>query len=427
MGALAGGVTQAGATSNPAATTTDVLDVRQFGAKGDGTSDNTSAFQKALDAAGKKGGGVVRAPAGNYAFAGHLFVPRGVALMGDWVSVPSHNGLREDSAPGLPVPTGGGTTFLVTENAGKEDAQPFISLAHNCTLRGVVIYYPNQVRDAEPIAYPWTIYMTGENPAVLDVELLNPFRGINVTLAPRTLIRNVVGQPLRLGIWMDEIYDTSRLENIHFNPWWTLGSKAYAWQQAHGEGFVFGKSDWLYAINTFCFGYNIGYRFIGTKAGACNGNFLGIGADDCNACLWIDQASKYGLLITNGEFVALHGSDPTGLVVTGDHAGTVRLVNCAFWGKSLNQAARIDGRGTVGLSDCTFVEWATKKDGRPAIQALGGTVLVRGCEFRHDAPQIEIQEGVQRAIVSDNVVAGAVRVGVHGKGRVVVGQNVGTA
>jgi len=427
MGAVTGGSSRAVAAPDvPSLVQAASLDVRQFGAKGDGTTDDTAAFQQALDAAGKAGSGTVRAPAANYFFAGHLTFPRGVALVGDWISVPSHNGLREDAAAGLPVPTGGGTTFLVTENAGKEDAPPFLSLAHNCTLRGVVIYYPNQARDTDPIPYPWTIYMRGENPAVLDVELLNPYRGINATLAPRHLIRNVVGQPLRLGIWLDEIYDISRLENIHFNPIWTFRSKVYQWQQANGEGFVFGKADWLYALNTFCYGYNMGYRFIATQAGACNGNFLGIGADDCNTCLWIDQASRYGLIITNGEFVSLGGPDPTALVVTGKHSGTVRLVNCAFWGDTLNQAVRVDGPGTVGLTDCTFIQWAAKKDGRPAIQGLGGTLLVRGCDFKHDAPQIEIQDGVHRAIISDNVMTGAVRIAVGGKTRVVLGQNVGT-
>ncbi len=426
IGSLSGGATTAAAAVGPTAAPADRLDVRKFGAKGDGNTDDTAAFQRALDAAGKRGGGIVHAPAGNYFFAGHLSFPSGVALVGDWISVPSHRGLREDAFPELPVPSGGGTTLLVTENAGRDDAPPFISLSHNCTLRGVVIFYPNQVRDADAVPYPWTIYMRGENPAVLDVELLNPYQGINATMAPRHLIRNVIGQPLRMGIWVDRIHDTSRLENVHFNPIWSFGSKLFRWQQTHGEGFVFGKADWLYVVNTFCYGYNIGYRFIATEAGACNGNFLGIGADDCNAGLWIDQSSRYGLIITNGEFVSLGGPDPTAVVVTGKHTGSVRLVNCAFWGDTLNQAVRADGKGTVGLTDCTFIQWAAKQDGRPAVQGLNGTLLVRGCEFKHDAPQIEIQDGVRRAIITDNVMTGAVRIAIAGKARAIVGQNLGS-
>src|SRR5512140_3241682 len=83
----------------------DTYSVRDFGAKGDGKTDDTAAFQKALDAGAQAGGGVVAAPRGNYFFAGHLDVPKAVTLRGVWESVPSHLGLRN---PGMPKPTDDG-------------------------------------------------------------------------------------------------------------------------------------------------------------------------------------------------------------------------------------------------------------------------------------------------------------------------------
>jgi hypothetical protein len=235
-------------------------------------------FKKALDAAGQVGGGTVEAERGNYFFAGHLNVPPAVALQGLWKSVPAHLGLRD---AGRDKPADNGTTFLITENQGNESGPPFIRLNDNSTLSGVVLYYPRQTPDQEPKPYPYAIAAGGKNPAVLEVEMLNPYNGIDVSGSERHLLRNISGQPLRRGIYMDNIYDIGRLENVHFNPWWCrANTAAYQWQMAHGEAFIFGRSDWEYVLNTFCFGYKAGYKFIQTPRGECNGNFLGIGADD---------------------------------------------------------------------------------------------------------------------------------------------------
>src|ERR1700679_3609358 len=135
-----GGLALHAASSDP-----DFYSVLDFGAKGDGQPNDTGAFQKGPDAASQSGGGVVYAPRGNYFFAGHLDVPRAVTLKGVWESVPAHNGLRDR---GGSKPTDDGTTFLVTEGEGSEDGTPFINLHDNSTLKGVVLYYPNQNPDA---------------------------------------------------------------------------------------------------------------------------------------------------------------------------------------------------------------------------------------------------------------------------------------
>jgi hypothetical protein len=404
-----------------AATTSDIYSVLEYGAKADGKSDDTAAFQKALDTAGREGGGVVYAPRGNYFFAGHLLVPNGVTLKGIWESVPSHPGIRN---PGSPKPTDDGTTFLVTGNRGKEDGPAFIELQSDATLKGVVIYYPEQDPAEEPKEYPWTIAMRGHNPAVLAVELLNSYNGIDARKNDRHLIRDVSGQPLRRGIIVDDIYDIGRIENIHFNPWWSMKPKLFQWQQGHGEAFIFGRSDWQYVYNTFCFGYAVGYKFIQTKAGLCNGNFLGIGADDCFTALVVENSAPMGLLISNGEFVSFHGPDPTMVRVEAGNSGSVRFSNCAFWGPC-NQIAKIAGTGTVGFGDCTFVQWDRNREGRHALRVESGTVLVRGCEFRENHPQIELAENVKRAVITDNVVKGKVRMTGPNKTGISITNNVG--
>lgn len=403
-------ILSAGAADNPGS-----YSVRDFGAVGDGKTDATGAFQKALNTAAQAGGGVVSVPRGNYFFAGHLTIPRAVTLKGVWESVPSHIGLRN---PEGDRPTDDGTTFLVTENRGKEAGDPFITLNDNATLKGVVLYYPQQDPANEPVPYPWAIAMRGKNPAVLSVELLNPYNGIDASRNERHLIRDVQGQPLRRGVFVDAIYDIGRIENVHFNPWWSDQPKLLQWQQEHGEAFIFGRSDWQYVFNTFCFGYYRGYKFVKTDTGVCNGNFLGIGADDCNVAVEVEDSAPFGLLISNGEFTSFHGTNPTMVRVGSSHAGTVRLVNCAFWGPC-RQIASIAGEGTVGFSDCTFVQWDKDNQGCSAIQAEGGSLLLRGCEFKEDKPQVDLGEGVRQAVISDNLFHGKTRI--TNRSKVVVG------
>lgn len=393
--------------------------VLDFGAQPGGTRDQTAPFQAALDAAARSGGGTVLAPRGNYHFWGSLKVPAAVTLRGIWESVPSHNGLRN---PELPKPTEDGTTFLVHGGAGSEAGEAFITLNTNSTLRGVVVYYPDQKRDTVPQPYPYTVALRGKNPALLDVELLNPYNAIDCTLNERHLVRNVNGQPLRRGIFVDEIYDIGRIENVHFNPWWSMEPVLLQWQMAHGEAFVLGRSDWQYVLNTFCFGYRVGYRFVETKAGVCNGNFVGLGADDCVRAVLVEGSAPYGLLITNGEFVSFRGPDPVMVEVTAGNKGSVRFVNSAFWGPCA-QVARIAGSGTVGFGDCTFVEWDRDNRGLPAIEVLGGSVLVRGSEFRADKAQLTLHPAVKRAVVSGNLITGAPRITNLSRGSVVVEAN----
>src|SRR6185436_10545233 len=121
---------------------------------------------------------------------------------------------------------------------------------------------------------------------------------------------------------------------------------------------------------------------------------------------------------------SFHGPDPTMVSVLTNNTGSVRFVNCAFWGPC-QQIAKVAGRGTVGFSDCTFVQWDSKKENRHAIQAKGGSVIVRGCEFRADKPQIELSEGVRRAVITGNLIKGAARISNQSKGTVEISANVG--
>jgi hypothetical protein len=158
-----------------------------------------------------------------------------------------------------------------------------------------------------------------------------------------------------------------------------------------------------------------------TDTGECNGNFLGIGADDCYRAVLVEQSAQYALLIANAEFTSFHGPDPTMVEVGPAHHGVVRFSNSAFWGPC-NQIAKIAGTGTVGFSDCTFVQWGRDGD-RAAIQASSGSVTIQGCEFGQNKQHIALGEGVDRAIITGNLFKGPVQIANASHGDVQTGFN----
>lgn len=243
--------------------------VLDFGAVPDGVTDNTAAFSAALNATAAAGG-VVWVPTGRYLFAGSIVVPPSTVMQGVYRAPPAHN--AGQGAGGVQPVTG--TVLMPTAGRGNESATPFLTLSDNSAVTGVVFFYPEQVQDAAPQPYPWTVALAGENCAVMDSELLNSYNGIQAHTAPRHYIARVQGQPTNIGVSVDSTYDIGRIENVHFNPWYSSQPVYLEHQLTYGVAFTIARSDWEYVFNTFVFGMAVGYRFTESAEGSCNGNFV---------------------------------------------------------------------------------------------------------------------------------------------------------
>jgi hypothetical protein len=168
------------------------------------------------------------------------------------------------------------------------------------------------------------------------------------------------------------------------------------------EAFVFGRTDWEYVNNTFVYPVKTGYRFIGTEHGGANGQFCGIGADEAQVCVKVEAVQSMGLLISNGQFVSMHGDVRTQVVVDKTCEGSVRFVDCAFWGPA-RQNVVSHSQSFVSLSDCYFSSQGRQKNpGFALVEADGGKLQVRGCSFGTDEPSIALRKGLQHAIITEN-------------------------
>jgi len=386
----------------------------------DGLKDATGLIQDILDKAGKNGGEVFL-PSGRYRLNGCLAIPTGVTLKGTW-EAPHHANLKI------------GTVLMAYAGRGDESGKPLISLSPGSTLCGVTIYYPEQnIENVQP--YPWTIQGKGMHNSVFDVTLVNPYKGIDIGTYHNELhyLRNIFGCPLKIGVYINGCTDVGRIENVHFNPhYWGRdegdGEPRPDWGKllkyliTESEAFVFGRTDWEYVLNTFCYGQKIGYHFIGTETGACNGNFLGIGADGTQNAIVVEKSFPYGILITNGEFVSMTADDPVEIIVSKDNQGVLQLNNCAFWGPA-NQIARIEGTGSVSFVQCNFHYWDHAKKGLAAIDANGGNLIVSNCNFHQSRKHIHLGSNHGSAVITGNLTNGKIDIENESHGDVQIGFN----
>ncbi len=371
------------------------VDVRDYGAKGDGVTDDTKAFTDAMAAVAEKGG-TVSVPVGNYMIKTHLNIPSKVTLEGVWK-----------------IPTAfaqmSGSTLLAVEGAGSEEGTPFITIGMNSALKGMIVYYPDQ-KPESIVPYPWCLACAGgDNSSIIDCLLVNPYQGVDFAsnASGRHYIRNLYGQPLRRGISIDKCYDVGRIENVHFWPFWKWDAESgiREWLWKNGEAMIFARTDWEYVFNFFCFGYGIGMRFTAGPEGATNGNFLGCGVDAANIAVLVEQTQSPGLLFTNGEFVSFGGDKPCEVVVRDTHTGVVQFSNCSYWGSS-DQIARVAGTGMVSFNGCNFLGWDSKQNKTPAIEQFGGHIIVNACNFQGTGPQVALRGKSKSAIVTSNRMGG---------------------
>lgn len=158
-------------------------------------TDNTAAFQGALDAQFKAHGGKVSAPSGAYLLLGTLNVPRFVRLHGDLMLPACLSGLPGNQGPEI-HPLASGTTLGMVEGFGHADAPSFITLNTNSVVEGLAIYDPLQTNAEDataPTPAPWAISIVGLASRVSNVDVVNMYQGIKAWGSVRVWIDHITG------------------------------------------------------------------------------------------------------------------------------------------------------------------------------------------------------------------------------------------
>jgi len=377
-GAAAGAVLPA-AADTPASESGGVLNVRDFGAVGDGKSDDTDAFRKAVAAATKlHSGRTVVVPGGAYRLTSPLNITS-TLLLGQYAG-----GWPADShpMPSLMVDLPPSEACIVA-NAG-------------AALHGLCFAFATK-NDPKRQFGP-AVLLKGGGVSLTHLTLLNPTDGImwdGSSNIGRLNIENVfIVNAGKCGVFVAGTMDMSRLSNIE------------VWNYEQGlvsscTGFKLGQNDEIRLSNCAVFSAAIGFHFIETpyprtgEMGAIWGGMENCTVDSSAVGLKIDAASI--LRIHGGSIWAHHNA--VQLAGRGDTviSGTDIRANS-------QHGIHVTECDSVTVTGCLFKKNGTTWPDAAKVLIEGGrSVLISGCTFDDTSVGINVAPSANNFIISGNI------------------------
>jgi hypothetical protein len=376
--------------------------VLEYGAVGDGATDNTQAFQQALDIAGSMGGGTVFVPCGRYVIQGTLYIPAGVTLRGEW----------QKPEKGSPVE---GTIIMAYSGRGNVSETALITMQPQTAVRDLIFWYPEQMPDAIQ-EYPPTIQMGYPNYfgnafcTVKNVTFINSYWGFKAgpIMGGAHLLDGIYGSPLYVGIEIDGIADTGRVQFVDFSPDYWSGSglqnsplpngahKEFMYENA--TGIVLRRDDWSLLTYSTVEGYKTGLSVVesdcrdayvdGVKVNHYfhNGPTYGLTVKNCRYGIYIENTADGTMFTKLNIQYCMYG-----IWIDSTFKQKIMLYDSLI--SATDVALNLEGTGNIGMHRC---EIASGK-----VQLISGIATVVDCDFNNQPPQIKL--GLMlTSILSDN-------------------------
>lgn len=392
--------------------------VIDYGAKGDGVTDDTPAIQAAIDACAKTGG-TVFLPAGVYLMQNGVQVKYGVNIEG--TTAPTTGPWHGLTAAGdnLPFDMGvttlgsaesfiqpklfKGTWILADNGHGDVNAMPtFLFRGGYSSIRKIGIVHkglpPNgDTIEARPPAIAVftdaTDYQYGSDGVTIeDISLANPYIGIVIAAGKdltdyyintepsnalgRHIIHNVMGGPLYRGILIKCALDTIDINNIQFNYSNYQSSYAHA-RTGDAVDFEFARADGLHVSNILSFGADVGMSIVPAYNICASMRATNLNLE---ARIPLSIAATGQVNIANSYFLSHNAFSmskskkfscieikPYNNPIT---ATTVSLDNCNFQVAVSEEGAQTnnlditlgDDRDTIKISNCGLSGWAPSSE-----------------------------------------------------------------
>ncbi len=354
-----------------------VYNVKDFGAKGDGVTDDTQAFISALEKATADYGGTVKVPRGRYVITKTITVDKCFLVGSETGGWNSDHGF-------LP-------TILVRHKDG-----PCILAKEGASICGLNFEYAMPGNGAEE--YGPTILLSGVGISIENLRMHAPYEGImadDEMNVGRLNIENVfIVSARECGVYVSKTFDIPTIRNVEV--WNTDG---YSFQ--HCTGFRFAKNDEMRVTDCFAFGCNIGYHFVtdptdkGDYKGKTWGGLTGCSSDFCS----------YGVVVENVQSLRINGgsfwSHWKSLDIIGPGPVVISGADIRSNGDS---AVVLDGCDSVTITGCAIGKNGPGWPDVPAVRLKkANNVLINGCSFDGMSKGVHISKDADNFMITNCV------------------------
>lgn len=367
------------------------VNVRDFGAKGDGVTDDTAAIQAAIDFAAEKGcRTLIPASGAAYVTTASIVVPRGVTVFGD-----SHNGTNRTGAANTEYAKVG-----TTINPKGKDGSAFVLAENGASIRGIQFIHDQPVPLDEswaPTQYPYCIEVKASWHTIQDISVVNGTHGIWLSYTPsapggtQVTIDNCRIGALEVGLRHDSVTDTLAITRVNFAPCWMVDNPyVKAYRHEHTLGWALGHGSGTYATGIEFYRLHTAMRLrslpnnVGKDTGAVAGRFDNILFNLVNRAVEVESTT----IMTSLNFgtVYAQSTDDWGLPLGADplfnfqsdnaDMSFSRLVVGTCGGNVVRLGAGTGGR--LSIADLCVNAYGAQSSGQSAFFLAAGAKLTLG-------------------------------------------------